>query len=164
MDLFIFVATTRLKIDASNCDGPQKTVIDDSKNRPNITSHCNCEIKSNFTGELFFTSNHSCSPGFHVFDDNGKIIENICDNKRAHFRKNVFTGDSLKLVLINNSSNQSENLGEIVQIYASMFEKYIPFKTLTFFSALELNKKCNTVRFNNKKIKFLDIFARRQLQ
>nr|XP_022291961.1 uncharacterized protein LOC111103182 isoform X3 [Crassostrea virginica] len=114
----IITATTRLKIDASNCDGPQKTVIDDSKNRPNITSHCNCEIKSNFTGELFFTSNHSCSPGFHVFDDNGKIIDNICDNKRAHFRKNVFTGDSLKLVLINNSSNQSENLGEIVQIYA----------------------------------------------
>ena len=49
MDLFIFVATTRLKIDASNCDGPQKTVIDGARNEQNITSHCYCEIKSNFT-------------------------------------------------------------------------------------------------------------------
>ena len=120
MDLFIFEATTRLKIDASNCDGPQKTVIDDAGNIQNINSHCYCEIKSNFTGELIFTSNHSCSPGFHVFDDNGTIIEKICDNKRAHFRRNVSTGDSLKLVLINNSSNQSGNLGEIVLIYAGM--------------------------------------------
>ena len=122
MDLFIVVATTRLKIDASNCDGPQKTVIDDATNHPNITSHCGCTIKSNFTGELIFTSNHSCSPGFHVFDDNGTIIK-ICDNKRAHFRRHVSKGDSLKLVLINNASVQSRNpgQGEIVRIYAGMF-------------------------------------------
>ena len=136
MHLFIFEGTTRLKIDASNCDGPQKTVIDDSTNKPNITSHCYCEIKSNFSGELIFASDNACSPEFNVFDDNGTIIKNICDNNRAHFRRHVSTGDSLKLVLINNSSNQSGNLGEIVQIYASMFEKYIRFKILTFFSAL----------------------------
>lgn len=121
MDLFIFVATTRLKIDASDCDGPQKTVIDDAKNKPNITSHCGCTIKSNFTGGLILTSNNACSPGFHVFNDNGSNIKNICDNKRVYFMRNVSTGDSLKLVLINNSSNQSGNLGEIVLIYASMF-------------------------------------------
>ena len=123
MDLFIFVATTRLKIDASNCDGPQKTVIDDSTNKPNITSHCNCEIKSNFSGELILTSDKACSPVFNVFDDNGTIINIICDNNRAHFIRNVSMGDSLKLVLINNASVQSRNpgQGEIVKIYASMF-------------------------------------------
>ena len=123
MDLFIFVATTRLKIDASNCDGPQKTVIDDSTNKPNITSHCNCEIKSNFSGELILTSDKACSPGFNVFDYNGTIIKIICNNNRAHFIRNVSMGDSLKLVLINNASVQSRNpgQGEIVLIYAGMF-------------------------------------------
>nr|XP_022294544.1 uncharacterized protein LOC111104732 [Crassostrea virginica] len=113
-------ATTRLKIDASNCDGPQKTVIDDGRYTQNITSHCGCTIKSNFTGELILANNNACSPEFHVFDDNGTYIQNICDNKRAHFRRNVSTGDSLKLVLINNASVQSRNpgQGEIVKIYA----------------------------------------------
>ena len=123
-DLFIFVATAILKIDASNCDGPQKTVIDDSTNKPNITSHCYCEIKSNFSGELILASNYTCSPGFYVFDDNGQFNSTICyNNHRAHFRRNVTKGDKLKLVLINNSSFQSGNPRMIVQIYASMFKK-----------------------------------------
>nr|XP_022291940.1 uncharacterized protein LOC111103172 isoform X2 [Crassostrea virginica] len=111
-------ATTRLIIDASNCDGPQKTVIDDAKNKPNITSHCNCTIKSNFSGDLIIASNDTCSPGFYVFDDNG-FNETICDHKRAHFCKPVNQGDKLKLALINKSSSQSENPGDIVRIYAN---------------------------------------------
>ncbi|XP_022291959.2 uncharacterized protein LOC111103182 isoform X3 [Crassostrea virginica] len=123
--LTVVNATTRLKIDASNCDGPQKTVIDDSTNKPNITSHCYCEIKSNFSGILIFASDNACSPEFNVFDDNGTIIKNICDNNRAHFRRHVSTGDSLKLVLINNASVQSRNpgQGEIVKIYADYNSK-----------------------------------------
>ncbi|XP_022294546.2 uncharacterized protein LOC111105272 isoform X1 [Crassostrea virginica] len=123
--LTVVNATTRLKIDASNCDGPQKTVIDDSTNKPNITSHCYCEIKSNFSGILIFASDNACSPEFNVFNDNGTIIKNICDNNRAHFRRHVSTGDSLKLVLINNASVQSRNpgQGEIVKIYADYNSK-----------------------------------------
>ena len=136
MDLFIFVATTRLKIDASNCDGPQKTVIDDGSYTQNITSHCGCTIKSNFKGELILTSRNACSPGFNVFDNKETFIKIICDHKPAHFQRNVIKGDKFKLVLINNSSVQSRNPGDAVLIYAGMFEKYIPFMTLTFFSAL----------------------------
>ena len=122
----IFVATTRLIIDASNCDGPQRTVIDDAGYRQNITSHCNCTIKSNFSGNLIITSNDTCSPGFYVYDDNGRFNKTICDHNRAHVIKPVNQGDKLKLALINKSSSQSENPGEIVKIYASMFENYIP--------------------------------------
>ena len=121
---FIFVATTRLIIDVSNCDAPQKTVIDDARNKQNITSHCYCEIKSNFIGELILTSNNICSPGFYVFDDSGQFNNTICyNNHHAHFRRNVTKGDKLKLVLINSSSFQSGNPGKIVQIYASKFKK-----------------------------------------
>ena len=120
---FLFVATTRLKIDASNCDGPQKTVIYDASNTQNITSHCQCEIKSNFTGELILASDTICSPGFYVFDNNGKFNETICDHKAAHFRKNVSMGDKVKLVLINNSSFQSGNSEGIVKIYAGILKK-----------------------------------------
>nr|XP_022294551.1 uncharacterized protein LOC111104739 isoform X2 [Crassostrea virginica] len=129
-------ATVRLKIDASNCDEPQKTVIDDARNPPNITSHCGCEIKSNFSGELIFASDNACSPEFHAVDNNGTIIKNICDNKRAHFRRHVSTGDSLKLVLINNSSVQSRNPGEIVKIYASKLSNRGSF-SVTCGSALD---------------------------
>ena len=123
-DYFIFLATTRLIIDVSNCDGPQKTVIDNARHKPNITSHCYCEIKSNFSGELILASNYTCSPGFYVFDDNGQFNSTICyNNHRAHFRRNVTKGDKLKLVLINSSSFQSGNPGKIVQIYASKFKK-----------------------------------------
>nr|XP_022295115.1 uncharacterized protein LOC111105238 isoform X2 [Crassostrea virginica] len=116
--LALVMSTTRLKIDASNCDGPQKTVIDGARNEQNITSHCYCEIKSNFTGELILTSKTICTPGFYVFDDNGKFNETICDHKAAHFIKNVTMGDKVKLVLINNSSFQSGNSEGIVKIYA----------------------------------------------
>ena len=122
---FIFVATTRLIIDVSNCDEPQKTVIDDARNKQNITSHCYCEIKSNFTGELVLASKNICRPGFNVFDDNGQFNNTFCyNNHRAYFRRNVTKGDKLKIVLINNSSFQSGNHGKIVQIYASMFKNY----------------------------------------
>nr|XP_022291002.1 uncharacterized protein LOC111102508 isoform X1 [Crassostrea virginica] len=116
--LALVISTTRLKIDASNCDGPQKTVIYDASNTQNITSHCYCEIKSNFTGELILASDTICSPGFYVFDNNGKFNETICDHKAAHFRKNVSMGDKVKLVFINNSSFQSGNSEGIVKIYA----------------------------------------------
>mgnify|MGYP003685513255 CR=1 FL=1 len=121
-DYFIFVATTRLIIDVSNCDAPQKTVIDDVMNKQNITSHCYCEIKSHFSGKLFLASHNICSPGFYVFDDNGKFNVTICDHKPAHFIRNVTKGDKIKLVLINNSSFQSGNPEEIVHIYAGMFK------------------------------------------
>ena len=120
IDKFVFVATTRLKIDASNCDGPQKTVINDARNIPNITTHCGCTIKSNFTGELTIRSDNACSPAFYVFDDKGRFNETICDHEKAQFFKPVDQSDEIKLALISKSSSQSENPGNIVEIYASM--------------------------------------------
>ena len=64
-DNFVFVATTRLKIDVSNCDGPQKTVIDDGRFTQTITSHCGCTIKSNFTGELTIRNDNRWCPAFY---------------------------------------------------------------------------------------------------
>ena len=123
MDFFIFVATTRLLIDVSNCDRPQKTVIDDGRKIQYLTTHCYCEIKSHFSGKLILASLNNCSPVFYVFDNNGKFKETICDHKAANFIKNVTKGDKLKLVLINNSSFQSWNPEGIVQIYAGMLKK-----------------------------------------
>nr|XP_022295117.1 uncharacterized protein LOC111105239 isoform X2 [Crassostrea virginica] len=117
--LALVISITRLIIDVSNCDEPQKTVIDDARHKQNITSHCYCEIKSNFTGELVLASKNICSPGFYVFDDNGQFNNTICyNNHRAYLRRNVSKDDKLKIVLINNSSFQSGNHGKIVQIYA----------------------------------------------
>ena len=96
---------------------------DDARNKQNLTSHCYCEIKSNFTGKLILSSKNICSPGFNVFDNNDTFIKTICDDKPAHFIGNVIKGDKLKLVLLNNYSFQSGNPEEIVQIYASMFKK-----------------------------------------
>nr|XP_022295548.1 uncharacterized protein LOC111105508 [Crassostrea virginica] len=114
----LVISTTRLIIDVSNCDGPQKTVNDDARNKQNLTSHCYCEIKSNFTGELILSSKNICSPVLNVFDNNDIFIKTICDHKPAHFIGNVIKGDKLKLVLLNNYSFQSGNPEEIVQIYA----------------------------------------------
>ena len=61
-----------------------------------------------------------------MFDDNGKFNETICDHNKSSFEKNVTKDDKLKLVLINKSLNQSGNIGDIVRIYAIMFENYIP--------------------------------------
>ena len=72
---------------------------------------------------LILTSKTICTPGFYVFDDNGKFNETICDHKAAHFRKNVSMGDKVKLVLINNSSFQSGNSEGIVKIYAGILKK-----------------------------------------
>ena len=125
IDNFVFVATTNLKIDESNCDGPQKTVIDDAWNKQNITSHCNCTIKINFSGQLMIRSDNTCSPGFYVFDDKRRFNETICNHNKAHFSKKVTKGDKLKLVLMNTSLIQSGNPGNIVEIYASMYANYI---------------------------------------
>ena len=126
IDKFVFVATTRLKIDVSNCDGPQKTVIDDGWFTQTITSHCGCTIKSSFTGVLTIRNDNPWCPAFYVFDDKGRFNETICDHKRAHFFKQVNQNDEIKLVLISKTSSQSGNPGNIVEIYAGMFEKYIP--------------------------------------
>ena len=126
IDKFVFVATTRLKIDASNCVGLKKTVIDDGRYTQTITSHCGCTIKSNFTGKLTIRSDNACSPAFYVFDDKGRFNETICDHKRAHFFKQVNQNDEIKLVLISKTSSQSGNPDNIVEIYAGMFENYIP--------------------------------------
>nr|XP_022294548.1 uncharacterized protein LOC111104738 isoform X2 [Crassostrea virginica] len=113
-------ATTNLKIDESNCDGPQKTVIDDAWNKQNITSHCNCTIKINFSGQLMIRSDNTCSPGFYVFDDKRRFNETICNHNKAHFSKQVTKGDKLTLVLMNTSLIQPDNPGNIVEIYASL--------------------------------------------
>ena len=99
-------------------------MIDDSWNNKTITSHCGCTIKSNFSGELFLSSN-SCSPIFNVLGDNEGIIKTLCDKNRATFRRNVAKGDQIKLVLVNDSLIQSGNQGGIVNIYSGMLQNYI---------------------------------------
>ena len=125
MNLFIFVASTKLKIDVSICDVPQKTVIDDSWNNKTITSHCGCTIKSNFSGKLTLASRDSCSPVFKVFDDNETLLKTLCENNIASFQTNVAKGDHFKLVFVNYSLIQSGNHGGIVNIYAGMLQNYI---------------------------------------
>nr|XP_022293674.1 uncharacterized protein LOC111104161 isoform X2 [Crassostrea virginica] len=114
----VVYSSTKLKINVSNCDVPQKTVIDDSWNNKTITSHCGCTIKSNFSGKLILASRDSCSPVFKVFDDNETLIRTLCENNIASFQTNVAKGDHFKLVFVNDSLIQSGNHGGIVNIYA----------------------------------------------
>ena len=65
----------------------------------NIFEHCKIHV-SKFSGELILVSYYACSPGFHMFYDNGTIIKRVFDNNLAFFIRHVSTGDILKLGLI----------------------------------------------------------------
>lgn len=121
---FCILATIRLNFDVSKCNGQQNSVIDDTSYQRSIISHCNCTIKSHFSGKVLLRNDDSCSTSFNVLDGNSNFIETIWDGNPVRFAQNVTKNDQLFLIR-NYSTTQTRNPPDYVNIYAAgMFDNY----------------------------------------
>ena len=115
---FCILATIRLNFDVSKCNGQQTSVIDDTSHNRSIISHCNCTIKSHFSGKVLLRNDDSCSTSSNVLDGNSNLIETICDGNPVRVAQNVTKNDQLFLIR-NYSTTQTRNPTDYVNIYAA---------------------------------------------